>query len=146
MFRILKSWVSYYLLIVLVVVYSAIAGSRFNIKTAAGAVIWQIDSTASDTSRVFPSEPTMTIFHYAADSIAQDSVNIELDYQVLGANNQWMSAKKCTVTVDSTSDGWMLTNSAIASGRSGRVVATGLTGNRKGGNGVRLWLTFDEGN
>ena len=144
--RFLKSWVTYYLLIVFVVVYSAFAGKRFDIKTAAGAVAWQIDSTATDSSASFDTRPTMTIFHIAYDSIAQDSVNIELDYQVLGANNQWMSAKKCTVAVDSTSDDWMLTNSAIASGRIGRVVATGLTGNRKGGSGVRRYLTFDEGN
>ena len=136
----------YFLIAVcLITAFYAFAGDRYYIKTAAGGTTWTIAGTAADTSVELPTKGTMTIAHYAADSIAADSVNIELDFQMLGAVG-FFSVRKCTLSVDSTDDDFMITNTAVPSLRIYRIVATGLAGNRTLGNGVRLKMRFEEGN
>ena len=136
----------YSVLFTLVFLVIVFAGERFDIRTNnlgtnQNAIEWLIKGTQADTSKIFNSENSTNIYHWAADSIGTDSVKIVLDYQNLGAYG-WVSVAVDTVIADSTDVVWSITGK----GKKARVIAKGLTDNRTLGDGVRLRLTFDAGN
>ena len=119
-------------------------GDRYWIKEADSSdVAFEIQGTDVDYSREYKSNDVMTIFYVAYDQIAQDSVNITMEYQVQGVDG-WYTDKTRTVTADSTEGAWKITSTATASGRNYRIKVYGNSGNRTDGE-VIFKMKMDEG-
>ncbi len=119
-------------------------GNQYRVQDNDGNVVWAIQSTGADTSRVYRTDPTMTLFYWVADTSGDDSVDLDLDFQVRGSYG-WLTAKSTTITSDSTNSYWLITNTAIPSRIIWRLVMTGGGDNKKASS-VLSRITYDSGN
>jgi len=101
--------------------------------------------TTPDTTATFELYPYMTVRYAAADSIAQDSVDITLVFEVTGDENvtllsavQWETLVTYTISADSTVASDIITDAAIQNYKHGRFRATGGSDNRTLNTGVTL--------
>ncbi len=117
---------------------------EFKVRDSNNNIVWTIQGTGADTSRSYLTEKTMTLFHWYADTSGNDSVDIDLTFQVWGING-WIIVKTKTVTDDSTNDDWMITNTAIPSRSQWRLIQTGGSDNKKLSS-ILGEITFDSGN
>lgn len=133
-------------MLLLVMAAGSVMGKGERIKEADSTdVTFEIKGTDSDTSRVYQTSGTMTVSHVMYDQIHADSVDIDLDLQMQGADGKWVSAKSTTVTDDSTGAFWLITNTAVASGEVYRMIVTGGSDNCKDGE-VLVKLMMHDGN
>jgi len=99
--------------------------------------------TTEDTTAAFELFPYMTVRYAAADSIAQDSVDITCVFEVTADTNitllgsvQWETLVTYTISVDSTVASDIITDTAIQNYKHGRFRAQGGTDNRVNHTGV----------
>lgn len=126
------------------VVWLFAAGNQFRVQDNDGNAEWAIVSTGADTSRVYRTDPTMTLFYWTADTSGDDSVDLDLDFQLYGATG-WYTEKSTTITTDSTQYRWLITNTAIGSRNIWRLVVTGGGDNKKLSAAIARF-TYDSGN
>jgi hypothetical protein len=138
----MKKWII--LLILVFVVSLFAAGNQFRVQDNDGNVVWTITSTGADTSRVYKTDQTMTIFYWTADTSGDDSVDLDLSFQLYGATG-WYTEKTTTIATDSTQYRWLITNTAIGSRSIWRLIVTGGTDNKKL-SPVLGHFTYDSGN
>jgi len=93
-------------------------------------VNWAIKGTEADTSESFDTNGIMTIFPWAADTSGTDSVALKAYFDVFGKRG-WHVADSVSITSDSTETTWLLTDTPIPSGKTGRVRVVGQTGNKQ---------------
>lgn len=128
----------------LFIVIALFGARQYRVQDNDGNVVWAIASTGADTSRVYATNPTMTLFYWTADTSGDDSVDLDLSFQVYGSYG-WLTAKTLTVTTDSTNSYWMITNTAVPSRNIWRLVVTGSADNKKASS-VLGRFTYDAGN
>jgi hypothetical protein len=136
--KIVESIVVFLMIVLLaLLIGDSIAGSRqihlknwFTKASQHGTTVWTLKSTEADTSEMFITGPAMSVCYWAIDSLATDSVDIRLIYEVLNVGTGWDSVKTTLVSTDTTGN-WLITDEAIPVQKIARIRARGVTGNRK---------------
>lgn len=107
-------------------------GGDLIVKNSSGSSVFRIRGSNTDSSQVHSKGDAIQSFTYAIyDTSSSDSVAGAVDYQVLGAKNEWQTIKTLTISASDTSY-WNITTTAIPPNIPWRLYFTGTTGNKTG--------------
>jgi len=107
-------------------------------------VYWQIKGTEIDTSNWYQSHENMSIYWWVADTTGSDSVDLNFSFQTVNSEKDIPATERTmSVTTDSSSGVWKLTQIAIGNGQYWRLIIDGDMGTNTNLAGSLVKLRYD---
>lgn len=142
----MKKLIIIYLLFVPFLLFAQKPHSGYPVQEAdsSGQTYWQIKGVEADTSEWLLSYETMSLYWWIADTTGNDSVDVNFTFQTANSERDIpVTERTMTVTTDSSSGVWKLTQIAIGSGMYCRFILDGDMGTNTNLAGSLVKLRFD---